>query len=324
MARVLEADATLWPPYVCPRTGRDLQLLGQRLVASDTSYPVVGGIPRFVSSEAYAENFGIQWHLFPKTQLDSHSGLPLSASRLRRCCGDELFARLRGLHVLEAGCGAGRFTEVLLRQGAHVTSVDLSSAVEVNKANFPLSTHHRVAQADIQRLPFAPRGFDVVVCLGVLQHTPNPERTMELLYEQVKPGGALILDHYTYRRRWSSVKPIVRAWLKRKPQGRVMPTIQRLVDFYHPLHRATRRFYPAWFVLCRVSPITSYYRTLPELPEPLQREWSLLDTHDTLTDWYKHLRTRDEIERHLRAVGTTDVRCWYAGNGVEARAWRPA
>jgi SAM-dependent methyltransferase len=46
--------------------------------------------------------------------------------------GDELFSSLAGKHVLEAGCGAGRFTEVLLKAGAYVTSIDLSSAVEAN------------------------------------------------------------------------------------------------------------------------------------------------------------------------------------------------
>lgn len=81
-----------------------------------------------------------------------------------RCIVEELWKTLAGKHVLEAGCGAGRFTEVLLAQGALVTSVDLSSAVESNAHNFPISVRHRVAQADILALPFSPCQFDVVFC----------------------------------------------------------------------------------------------------------------------------------------------------------------
>ena len=53
-------------------------------------------------------------------------------------------------------------------------------------------------------------------------------------------------------------------------------------------------------------------------------EWSVLDTHDALTDYYKHLRTREEIEECLRACGLVDLEVAYGGNGIEARARMPA
>ena len=49
----------------------------------------------------------------------------------------------------------------------------------------------------------------------------------------------------------------------------------------------------------------------------------LLDTHDALTDYYKHLRTREEIEASLRSCGLVDLEVSYGGNGVEARARMP-
>ena len=76
------------------------------------------------------------------------------------------------LEVLETGCGAGRFTEVLLSlPGVSLTSTDLSAAVEPNQLNCPQSARHRIIQCDINALPFRPRQYDVVVCLGVVQHT---------------------------------------------------------------------------------------------------------------------------------------------------------
>jgi 2-polyprenyl-3-methyl-5-hydroxy-6-metoxy-1,4-benzoquinol methylase len=72
-------------------------------------------------------------------------------------------------------------TEVLLSTGAFVTSVDLSSAVEANQENFPQDERHRIIQADVLRLPFPQGQYDTVFCLGVIQHTPRPEETLEKL-----------------------------------------------------------------------------------------------------------------------------------------------
>ena len=107
-----------------------------------------------------------------------YTGTTISRDRARRCIGEKLWGELDKKQVLECGCGAGRFTETLLAKRAFVTSIDLSEAVDANQENFPQSQTHRIAQADILQLPFAPRQFDLVFCLGVIQHTPNPEKTI--------------------------------------------------------------------------------------------------------------------------------------------------
>ena len=114
---------------------------------------MVFGIPRFVASENYASAFGAQWNMFPRTQLDSHSGVAVSESRLARCMCSEL-EKVAGKLVLEAGSGAGRFTEVLLKHGAQVHSFDFSNAVEANAANNGSSERLTLAQGDIRRIPF--------------------------------------------------------------------------------------------------------------------------------------------------------------------------
>jgi hypothetical protein len=75
--------------------------------------------------------------------------------------------------------------------------------------------------------------------------------------------------------------------------------------------------------LYRLTPVLTHYRTYPQLDDRLQREWALLDTHDSLTDYFKHFRTRARLARHLEALGLQDVWCEYGGNGVEARGRRP-
>jgi len=309
------------PRYRCPVDLEELAAAGDALAcAHGHRFAVVAGIPRFVSGPTYSDAFGAQWRRYRLTQLDSHTGTAISADRVRRCLGKELWAGLEGRDVLECGCGAGRFTEVLLALGARVTSVDLSDAVDANQQNCAQDERHRIAQADLRRLPFAPRSFDLVFCLGVVQHTPEPEQTIAALYEHVKPGGWLVFDHYTRRLGWAlSLAPLFRRYFLRLDAETSLRRTETLVDTLLPLHRRAGRLRP---LLTRVSPVLDYYETLPQLDGGAQREWALLDTHDALTDRYKHVRSRGQIRAVLDALGLVDVWCEFGGNGVEARGRR--
>ncbi len=316
----------LWPEWYCNVHGRSLIAYRGQLVCPDGhSFQINNGIPRFVPSSGYADHFGAQWNRFRLTQLDSYTGHPISRDRIRRCVGEADWNNLRGKQVLECGCGAGRFTEILLAAGANVTSIDLSTAVDANALNCPIAYNHRIAQADILQLPFSPQQFDIVFCLGVVQHTPEPEVTIAQLYRHVAPGGNLVFDHYTYQIGWfTKTSPLFRVILKRLSPERGMSATESLVDVFLPLHKSATRMNRALRrVVHHLSPIVSYYSELPELDEDQQREWALLDTHDILTDWFKHFRTRSQIQRVLEDLGAEDTWCEYGGNGVEARGRRP-
>jgi 2-polyprenyl-3-methyl-5-hydroxy-6-metoxy-1,4-benzoquinol methylase len=313
-----------WPPWTCPvHRALVYETDGELQCPRGHAYHVVQGIPRFVEGSTYSDAFGLQWKRHRRTQLDSFTGTTLSRDRARRCLGSGLFERLEGIHVLEAGCGAGRFTEVLLAQGARVTSVDLSDAVEANQENFPQNDRHRIAQADMRALPFEPRSFHVVFCLGVVQHTPVPECTIAALYDQVRPGGWLVFDHYRHRLRWwLSTAPLFRAVLKRMPPDQGLRATDWLVRSLLPIHRRAHGL--TGTLLRRISPVQTYYHAFPELSSESQRDWAYLDTHDALTDWYKHFRTPSQIAHTLRDLGLVDIWVGLGGNGLEARGRRPA
>jgi SAM-dependent methyltransferase len=285
--------------------------------------PVVRGVPRFVPSEDYAAAFGWQWTHFRRSQLDSHTGTTISRDRLTRCLGGSLQA-VQGKTVLEAGCGAGRFTEILVDAGARVVAADLSSAVEANYANCAAATNYFVCQADIRSLPVARQAFDVVVCLGVVQHTPEPEATMAALARYVKPGGLLVIDHYSRDYPVTVPRRVLRDLLLRLPaeQARrvALGTTRALLPVHRALWHRRRGFGRLRRYLSHVSPVVDYYESYPELGTALLSEWALLDTHDTLTDRYKHLRAPEEIRETLMALGLSDVEVAVGGNGVEARA----
>lgn len=302
---------------------------GDALVGPNGSrYPIVDGIPRFVPADNYAADFGLQWNKFPKTQLDSHTGIPMSEDRLRRCVGGDLSV-LRGKRVLEAGSGAGRFTEVLLKAGAILNSFDFSSAVEANKHNNGASVDLTLAQGDIRAIPFEPASFDHVICLGVVQHTPSPEETIASLWSMVKPGGTLVIDHYRFRWRFLLPTPIgdagsvYRWFILRMPEKRRLGLVQKLTDFWFPVHWKWRDSYLMQRVVRRLSPLRFYYPDMPLRDRRMHYEWSLLDTHDSTTDYYKHLRSPKQITETLAKLGAVDIVVGIGGNGVEARARKP-
>lgn len=315
---------------------RDLTCLhdpanGGRLVAEGDSmnsecghsYPIVRGIPRFVDTENYSEGFGAQWNMFPKTQLDSFTGLDLSEARLERCLRQNL-TNLKGKKVLEAGSGAGRFTEILLKYGALLHSFDYSNAVEANAKNNGDHENLVLVQADIRKIPFAKANYDYVICLGVLQHTPNPEESIKCLWEMVSPGGALVIDHYPWK--WRVVLPppfggsevIYRQLILRLPKNIRFKFVKAVTDFFFPWHWRFRDSLFMQRILRRISPVHFYYPDLKLRDRQMHYEWSLLDTHDATTDFYKHRRRPDQIRNFLKDMGATDIVVEIGGNGIEA------
>lgn len=305
---------------VSPISGKPLKKEDDFLVTPDgEKFPVVDGIPRFVESDNYAQAFGLQWKTFAKIQLDSYNGSPISLERLERCLGCKV-EDLKNKTLLEVGCGAGRFTEHLVRGGAYVHSVDLSIAVEVNKENVGIAPNHVVAQANVYALPFAKESFDVVMCIGVIQHTPDPEKTITALWNMVKPGGMLVIDHYTFD--WMYyLKPILlyRAWLRKMEPVKSKKIVERLVKFFFPLHWKFRNNKVMTILLNRVSPCYVYIKTFPQMDYNFHYELTRLDTYDGLTDYYKHLRSEKQIETELKSLGAKNIKVWKGGNGVEAR-----
>ena len=285
--------------------------------------PVVDDIPRFVKTGSYASLFGDQWKRYTKTQLDSYTGVPISKQRLERCLGN-LRDNLQNKVMLEAGCGAGRFTEILLEKGTNLVSADLTSAVEANKENCPVTDRHLIIQADINDMPFSDGSFEIVLCIGVIQHTPNPDQTIENLYNLVKPGGTLIIDHYTYGKSYMfRLAPFYRRFLRKMPPEKTIPYTQRLVNRYLPWHKRFANSKILSVLLNRISPVASYYRTIPDLNDQQQVEWSLLDTHDSLTDYFKHFRSKPELVSLMKRLGAINIWCEYGGNGVELRCNKP-
>jgi SAM-dependent methyltransferase len=186
----------------CPKTGQALRVErgdGTQEIHEGTLMSIDGherylihkGIPRFVPESSYADNFGMQWNHFRQTQLDSHSGHPISAERFWLATGWKP-EQLKDQWVLDVGCGAGRFAEVALLVGAKVVALDYSSAVDACYDNLKHHPNLHVVQGDIYSLPFASESFPFVYSLGVLQHTPDVANAFAALPPMLRRGGGFV------------------------------------------------------------------------------------------------------------------------------------
>jgi len=284
-----------------------------------TVFKILRGIPRFVCDDDYAESFGFQWNVHARTQLDSFTNTPISRDRLfgtTKWSGD-----LSGQAVLEAGSGAGRFTEVLVSTGASVISFDLSSAVEANYRSNGKNENLLILQASILDIPVRPRSMDKVMCLGVLQHTPDPARAFFCLADCVRPGGELAIDVYAARlRSLLSWKYLLRPITKKMDSKRLYRLIERATPALFSASEFLSRVFGRFGA--RLLPIV-YYPSLGLSPE-VARQWSVLDTFDMYSPAHDHPQTIKTVKSWFDKAGFVDVTVRYGLNGIVARGRRPA
>jgi 2-polyprenyl-6-hydroxyphenyl methylase/3-demethylubiquinone-9 3-methyltransferase len=101
--------------------------------------------------------------------------------------------RLEGNNAIDVGCGGGILADSMARQGAFVTGIDLADkALKVAKlhaleANTP-RVQYREISAEAMALE-APGQFDVVTCMEMLEHVPDPASVVKACFDLVKPGG---------------------------------------------------------------------------------------------------------------------------------------
>ena len=104
---------------------------------------------------------------------------------------------LQGKNVLDIGCGGGILAESMARKGAKVTGIDLSEkALKVAdlhslESGVPVRYELIAAEALAAR---EPAQYDVVTCMEMLEHVPDPAASIQALAALVKPGGDIILS----------------------------------------------------------------------------------------------------------------------------------
>ena len=106
---------------------------------------------------------------------------------------------LAGKKVLDVGCGGGILSESMARRGADVTGVDLGTenlkAAAVHAEQSALNETLRYQHIPVEELAKTHAGqFDVVTCMEMLEHVPDPSSIVQACFELLAPGGVCVLS----------------------------------------------------------------------------------------------------------------------------------
>ena len=106
-------------------------------------------------------------------------------------------AGLRGKRVLDVGCGGGLLSEAMAQRGANVTGIDLGQATievaELHALESGAKVRYLRESAEDHSL-LAPASYDVVTCMEMLEHVPDPQSVLRALRTLVKPNGHVVLS----------------------------------------------------------------------------------------------------------------------------------
>jgi 2-polyprenyl-6-hydroxyphenyl methylase/3-demethylubiquinone-9 3-methyltransferase len=101
------------------------------------------------------------------------------------------------LKLLDVGCGGGILSEAMAQRGAEVTGIDLGEAplsvAKLHQLESNLSIdYQRISVEELAEQQ--PESFDIVTCLELLEHVPQPDSTIRACAKLLKPGGHLYLS----------------------------------------------------------------------------------------------------------------------------------
>lgn len=307
----------------CPRTGEPLHLDSSRVSSSGSvvsgelisrsgrRYPIIRSVPRFVVEEAYASSFGYEWNRWACVQFDSENAGRSMAGHTTRMWEAVTKAsedKVRNKVVVEFGCGPGRFLDVVRRKGGVAVGLDLSLAVEAANRNFPDDPEVLIVQGDISNPPFRKGSVDGGYSIGVLHHTPDPQRGLSSLAQIVKPGGWVACVVYPKQGLYS-FRSVERF-------RRISNTLRPMLGYYPSLIYAYFSAYvvsPLFTRGKRIQRMRALLRFLEEqwivsldyLPDV---RWRVLDTFDAITPVIASTHTGEEVRGWMKVAGCSDIR----------------
>ena len=255
-------------------------------------YPVIRSIPRFVPSDSYVRSFSLEWNMFGRTQLDSESHSDSRDTFVEKT-GTRL-QDLSGKMILEAGCGMGRFLDVVSKQpGTKVVGFDLSLSVESAYRNVGNRPNVHIVQADVMKPPFAPSSFDMVYSIGVLHHTSKPREAFHSLVPLLKERGEIAIWVYP-KYHWSTFSDLYRHVTARMPSNMTLGICKAMLVAHSFDGKAPRR-------------LRGRLQTILPISKEKHYEKRLLDTFDWYSPRYQFKFAPDEVLKWFREAGLINI-----------------
>lgn len=315
----------------CPKTKNKLDLISEEFIdgkvktgyllepETNTKYPIINFIPRFVSLDNYANNFGLEWNKHDRTQYDNTSGFNISQERYEN--ETKWGYGLAGELVLEAGSGSGRFTEHLVKTNAMCISFDYSNAVEANYRSNGQNENLLIVQASIYEMPFEENYFNKVLCIGVLQHTPDPKLSFKMLIKMLKKGGSICTDIYlkNFAKFYLTPKYLIHYFTKKMDPAKLYKHTVNYINFMWPVARFFMKIPKVGKMINWRLMIADYHHLLVNADSKKLKEWAILDTYDMVSPAHDHPATLKQYKSWHEEEGLTNIDVHYGYNGIEGR-----
>jgi SAM-dependent methyltransferase len=305
----------------CPETQEPLHLDAQETRAdgmiitgtlqspSGKSYPILRGIPRFVSQELYAASFGYEWTRWPRVQFEAENANGPMAGHTTRMWEIITGGRddIAGNTLVEFGCGPGRFLDVVRRKGGRAIGIDMSLAVETARKNFQDDPDVLIIQADLLHPPIRQGTMDGGFTIGVLHHTSDPLKGLTALARAVRTGGWIACSVYPkqglyasravarHRRVYNRLKPF---FGYRLPLAYTYFSAYVLAPLFKVIARKTRFVRTVHYLQNNWLPCLYY---LPDV------RWRLLDTFDAITPAIATTHTSEEVIGWMEQAGCDNI-----------------
>ena len=270
------------------------------------------GIFRFVPGDNYSYDFGEEWKRFGRIQYDAFTGRNLSEDRFYKTTLFSSANNLQGLNVLDAGCGAGRHSDIALQlKPKNLVCVDMSHAIDLCRINLldagrSIESVHFV-QADISKLPFRSNSFDIVYCMGVIQHTPNPLSTLLELVRVLKPSGKIVVD--TYKKSFKSYTHLQGLWrlfFRLIGRNKSKQIISNVFPRIYPIHRRLMNYPLVNSLTWKLLPFDSSFPKL-DLSPAEELQWFLMSVEDGYLSKYILPQTKASFYDMGIASGLSEV-----------------
>ena len=105
--------------------------------------------------------------------------------------------RINGARILDIGCGGGLLCEALQARGAQVTGIDLAPSMletaRLHAAERGVAIDYRLVQAEALAAA-EPGSFDVITCMEMIEHVPDPSGIVFAIGALLRPGGAAVVS----------------------------------------------------------------------------------------------------------------------------------
>lgn len=245
------------------------------------------------------QDFSTQWQSFKEQK-----GVYASDEFLLSYFGNLFtFSEIKGKKVAEIGSGNGRFLKILSQYADSVTGFEPSEAMSVASVyckNIPNVELKKIGVYDID----IDREFDVIFCLGVLHHLPNPLEALHIMRRMLRPGGVLYVWVYgkeNNRLYLALFRPLMR--LTSRLPHKVLLVLSHFLAFFLRIYIFfvhTFRFLP-W-------PLKIYSM---QVLRPLSHNYLTLVVYDQLNPRIANYYSRSEIEDIARKAGFTSIAVYH-------------